>query len=84
MSNLRRSIEQGDADFARGLRSLQERNSMMPPPHFDAEYLERRMREHREWQERHARELEEGIVSEVYVAIVRAQGAQEEEFDFDA
>lgn len=58
---------------------------MTPPPcNFDAEFIERRLREHREWQERQARELEAAIVSEVYVSIVLAVDAQEKECDFDA
>lgn len=53
---------------------------MTPPPcNFNADFLERRMREHREQQEKQAQELEAAIVSEVYVAIVLALAAQSKE-----
>ena len=57
---------------------------MTPPQQFNAEFIERRLREHRDWQERQAGELEAAIVSEVYVAVVLAIDAQESECDFDA
>lgn len=39
------------------------------PPKFDAAYLERRMREHREWQEQMAAEGAAEIITEVAVAL---------------
>jgi hypothetical protein len=40
-----------------------------PAPKFDEEFIERRMRAHREWQEARARELESDVVAEIVAAL---------------
>jgi hypothetical protein len=40
------------------------------PPKFDAAFLDRRMREHREWQEQLAREAAAEIIAEVAAGVI--------------